>query len=53
MLNWEATPDKQPCPHCGSQSTEVTFIFLALVRYSCSECKKSFDVKVSPPTPAK
>jgi transposase-like protein len=53
MLHWEPDKEEQPCPHCGSSRTRVTFIFLALVRYSCLACKKSFDVKVEPAQPSK
>jgi transposase-like protein len=42
MINWELPHEKPPCPHCGSNETQLTLQLLGLIRYSCNSCRKSF-----------
>jgi transposase-like protein len=44
MLNWETPRHVVRCTHCGSTNTSLVLEFLALERYSCSGCSKTFEV---------
>jgi transposase-like protein len=44
MINWELPHEKPPCPHCGSNETQLTLQLLGLIRYSCNSCRKWFAI---------